>query len=82
MSGTLLPRPLLFPEDDEDEENNKEESNKENLPPPPPNDTSEGELTPEEERQVQRKLGDLISRLKDDISRDLEYYRQRLGIPT
>ena len=77
MSGALLPRPLIFQEDDEDEENNKE-----NLPPPPQNDTNDGDLTLEEERQVRKKLEDLITRLKDDISRDLDYYKQRLGIHT
>ncbi|AWK28224.1 E1/E4 protein [Human papillomavirus type 222] len=77
MSGPLLPRPLIFPEDDEDEE-----SNKENLPPPPAPATNDDELTQEEERQVQRKLDDLIKRLKDDICLDLDYYRRRLGTHT
>nr|AYA94117.1 MAG: E4 protein [Human papillomavirus] len=75
-SGGLLPRHLTFhPDDDEDEEN------KENFPPQPVDETKEEGPT-QEDRHLQEQLGKLITRLREDIYQDLEYFRRKLGIRT
>nr|AYA94038.1 MAG: E4 protein [Human papillomavirus] len=77
--GLVPGRKLLFDED--------EDENKENLPPsstrPPPQKDEEEE---EEDLQLDlphllKTLGQDINQLQENILRDLNYFRKRLGIP-
>nr|AYA94323.1 MAG: E4 protein [Human papillomavirus] len=79
-SGLAPAKKLLFDDDDE--------GNKENLPPPSTRPPLQKEEEEEEEEDLQlnlprllKTLGQDIDQLQENILRDLNFFRKRLGIP-